>query len=100
MATSFGTGPHKRGYGLTAKIQTATRNIPAKVLARAAHCSVRTAENAKQGVTTLSLEHFLRAAAEIPELRALALDMMGADPINPDRERALAMLVSSYMRQS
>jgi hypothetical protein len=100
------TIPHKRGLArrvdgrdLPVRIQTATRNIPAKVLAKAAKCSVRTAENAKQAVSTLSLDHFLNACRDIPELRALALEVMGCDPINPDRERAIAMLVNSYTQQ-
>jgi hypothetical protein len=92
--------PHLRGRTLTEKLKEATQNIPAKVLARAAHCSVRTAENTKQGTTKLSLDHFLLAAREIPELRALALEAMGCDPINPDRERAIAMLVNTYVQKS
>ena len=29
----------------------------------------------------------------------VAVQMMGAEPSNPDRERAIAMLVNSYVRQ-
>jgi hypothetical protein len=88
------------GRDLPARIQDATRNIPAKILAKAAKCSVRAAENAKQGISALSLGHFLNAAKDIPELRAMAMELMGCETeINPDRERALAMLVNSYTQQ-
>jgi hypothetical protein len=104
MVNSFGIVPQKQGPArradgrdLPARIQAATRNIPAKVLAKAAKCSVRTAENAKQGVTTLSTEYFLNAAKDIPELKALAMEALGLDPVNADRERALTMLVNSYI---
>lgn len=70
----------------------------AKEIAEASGSSVRAAENAKQGMNAMSLAHFLNACREIPELRAMALEFMGCEPINPDRECALAMLVQSYAR--
>ena len=70
----------------------------AKEIAEASGSSVRAAENAKQGMNAMSLAHFLNACREIPELRAMAMEMMGVEPINPDRERAMAMLVNSFVR--
>jgi len=76
------------------------RNMSAKEIADYSGCGVRAAENAKQGMNAMSLAHFLNACREIPELRAMAMQMMGCEhSINPDRERALAMLVNSYVRQ-
>jgi hypothetical protein len=98
-AKSCAVNHNLRGRDLAGRIQTATRNVSAKVLARAAGCSIRAAENTKQGINTPSLDHFLSAAREIPELRALALEVMGCEPINPDRERAIAMLVNSYLQR-
>lgn len=72
----------------------------AKEIAEASGSSVRAAENAKQGMNAMSLAHFLNACREIPELRAMAMRMMGAEvEANPMRERALAMLVNSYSQQ-
>jgi hypothetical protein len=70
----------------------------AKEIAEASGSSVRAAENAKQGMNAMSLAHFLNACREIPELKAMAMSMMGVEPINPDRERAMALLVNSYVR--
>lgn len=71
----------------------------AKEIAEASGSSVRAAENAKQGMNAMSLAHFLNACREIPELKAMALKMMGhEEEVNPERERALAMLVNSYVR--
>ena len=70
----------------------------AKEIAEASGSSVRAAENAKQGMNAMSLAHFLNACREIPELRAMAMQMMGCEiEANPERERALAMLVNSYV---
>jgi hypothetical protein len=71
----------------------------AKEIAEASGSSVRAAENAKQGMNAMSLAHFLNACKAIPELRAMAMEMMGVEPINPDRERAMAMLVNSYVQK-
>lgn len=113
MRTSLETTPRKfRGRdGRTLQQRFSTRDVthavsdalsdlPAKVIADASGSSVRTAENAKQGVNAMSLAHFLNACREIPELRAMAMQMMGCENvINPDRERALAMLVNSYTQR-
>lgn len=72
----------------------------AKEIADATGSSVRAAENAKQGMNAMRLAHFLNACREIPELRAMAMEMMGCDTeVNPDRERAIAMLINSYSRR-
>lgn len=101
----------QRRSGRTFKERFSTRDVThavaavlvdfqAKEIADATGSSVRAAENAKQGMNAMSLAHFLNACREIPELRAMAMQMMGCETtINPDRERALAMLVNSYVRQ-
>lgn len=83
---------------VTHAVSSALADIPAKEIADASGSSVRAAENAKQGMNAMSLAHFLNACREIPELRAMAMEMMGVEPVNPDRERALALLVNSYVR--
>lgn len=85
---------------LTEKVSAVLYQFPAKVIARASGSSVRAAENIRQGENAMSLLYFLRASKQIPELKKLAMELMGCEEtINPDRERALAMLVNSYVRQ-
>jgi len=85
---------------VTKAVSSVLTEFQAKEIAEATGSSVRAAENAKQGMNVMSLAHFLNACREIPELRAMAMQMMGCEnSINPDRERALAMLVNSYVRQ-
>ena len=83
---------------VTHAVSSVLSDFQAKEIAEASGSSVRAAENAKQGMNAMSLAHFLNACKELPELRALAMEMMGVEPTNPDRERALAMLVNSYVR--
>ena len=86
---------------VTEKVSAVLCQFPAKVIAKASGSSVRAAENIRQGDNAMSLVYFLRACQQIPELRSLAMELMGCETtINPDRERALAMLVNSYMRQT
>lgn len=86
---------------VTKAVSTVLVDFQAKEIADATGSSVRAAENAKQGMNAMSLAHFLNACREIPELRAMAMQMMGCEQIiNPDRERALAMLVNSYVRKT
>lgn len=91
---------HYSTRDVTHAVSDVLSDFHAKEIADASGSSVRAAENAKQGMNAMSLAHFLNACREIPELRALAMQMMGCDTvINPDRERALAMLVNSYVRE-
>lgn len=83
---------------VTHAVSDVLTDFHAKEIAEAAGSSVRAAENAKQGMNAMSLAHFLNACRAIPELRAMAMEMMGVEPINPDRERAMAMLVNSYVQ--
>ena len=97
--------PHRRASytpgEVTRRVQKVLQPIPAKVLARAAGSSVRGAENAKQGLNAPSLAHFLNACREIPELRALALEMMGCETtIDPDFIRGFALLQNSFSKHS
>lgn len=72
----------------------------AKDIADATGSSVRAAENAKQGMNAMSLAHFLNACREIPELRAMAMTMMGCETtIDPEFQRGISMLMNSFARQ-
>lgn len=72
----------------------------AKQIAEASGSSVRAAENAKQGMNAMSLAHFLNACREIPELRALAMEMMGCETtVDPEFQRGISMLMNSFARQ-
>lgn len=83
---------------VTHAVSDVLADFHAKEIAEATGSSVRAAENAKQGMNAMSLAHFLNACREIPELRAMAMQMMGCEiEANPERERALAMLVNSYV---
>jgi hypothetical protein len=74
--------------------------IPAKIIADATGSTVRAAENARQGLNAMSLAHFLNACREIPELRAMAMNLMGCETtIDPDFERGFALLQSSFARR-
>ena len=84
---------------VTHAVSDVLSDFHAKEIAEASGSSVRAAENAKQGMNAMSLAHFLNACREIPELRAMAMQMMGVEPSNPDRERAIAMLVNSYVQR-
>lgn len=85
---------------VTHAVSDVLSDFHAKEIAEASGSSVRAAENAKQGMNAMSLAHFLNACREIPELRAMAMQMMGcSEVINPDRERAIAMLVNSYVQR-
>jgi hypothetical protein len=84
---------------VTDALSDALANVSAKEIADASGSSLRAAENAKGGINAMSLAHFLNACQTIPELKAMALKFIGhEETINPDRERALAMLVNSYAR--
>lgn len=112
MRHSFGTNPRNfhRGDRRTLPVRHSTRdvtralsdalaNVTTKEIADASGSSLRAAENAKSGINAMCLAHFLNACREIPELKAMAMEFMGCEPVNPDRERALAMLVNSYVQR-
>ena len=85
----------------TERVSAVLYKFPAKVIAKASGSSVRAAENVRQGENAMSLVYFLRACKQIPELKKLAMELMGCETtLNPDRERALAMLVNSYVRET
>jgi hypothetical protein len=84
---------------VTHAVAEVLQDFSAKEIAEATGSSVRAAENAKQGMNAMSLAHFLNACREIPEMRAMAMQMMGCETtLNPERERALSMLVNSYLQ--
>jgi hypothetical protein len=84
---------------VTVALSSALANVSTKEIADASGSSLRAAENAKGGVNAMCLAHFFNACQQIPELKAMAMSMMGVEPINPDRERAMALLVNSYVQQ-
>ena len=112
MEHSFGTNPrnirrrdrktlHERytTRDVTKALADALSNITTKEIADASGSSLRAAENAKSGINAMCLAHFFNACQAIPELKAMAMEMMGCETVvDPNRERALAMLVNSFVR--
>lgn len=85
---------------LTQALSDALSPFHAKEIAEASGSSVRAAENAKQGMNAMSLAHFLNACRELPELRALAMELMGCETtIDPEFQRGMSMLMNSLARQ-
>lgn len=85
---------------VTEKVSAVLMRFPTKVIARASGSSKRAAENARQGDNSMSLTYFLRACREIPELRALAMELMGCETtVDPEFVRGIAMLQNAFVRQ-
>lgn len=90
---------HYTTRDVTQAITSVLVDFHSKDIADATGSSLRAAENAKQGHNAMSLAHFMNACRAIPELRAMAMEMMGVEAVNPDRERAIALLVNSYTQR-
>jgi hypothetical protein len=74
--------------------------IEAKDIQEATGGSIRAAENARQGLNAMSLTNFVNACRAIPELRAVAMQLIGAEGnTDPEFHRALHHLVNSYVRR-
>jgi hypothetical protein len=85
---------------VTDRISAVLLPFPAKVISRASTSSVRAAENVRQGMNGMSLAHFLNACRELPELRALAMELMGCDTtVDPEFQRGISLLMNSFARQ-
>ena len=85
---------------VTERVSAVLCQFPAKVIARASGSSVRAAENIRQGDNAMSLVYFLRACQQIPELRSLAMELMGCETtIDPEFQRGISMLMNSFARQ-
>lgn len=83
------------------RVSATISHLPAKIIAKAAGSSLKTAENARRGMNAMSLANFLNACRAIPELRALAIELMGIEiESDPDFERGLSMLVNAVARRA
>lgn len=70
--------------------------LSAKKFAKAADCSVHTAKNAKRGFHSLSAAHFFNAARNIPELHALALELLGISKDHAEFYSRMAQTLNSW----
>jgi len=85
---------------VTTALSSVLSDFHAKDIADATGSSVRAAENAKQGMNAMSLAHFLNACRELPELRAMAMRMMGCETtVDPEFQRGITLLMNSFARQ-
>lgn len=83
---------------VTEAVTGALQPIEAKDIQEATGGSIRAAENARQGLNAMSLTNFVNACRAIPELRAVAMQMIGAEGnTDPEFHRALHHLVNSYV---
>lgn len=75
-------------------------NTPAKEIADATGGSVRAAQNVREGLNSMSLTSFLNACRSIPELRALAMEMMGCEAeTDPEFVAGITHLMNAYVRK-
>ena len=85
---------------VTETVTETLKDIPAKDIQEATGGSIRAAENVRQGLNTMSLTNFINACRAIPELRGVAMQMIGAEGnTDPEFHRALHHLINSYVRQ-
>lgn len=85
---------------VTEAVTETLQSIEAKDIQEATGGSIRAAENARQGLNAMSLTNFINACRAIPELRAVAMQMIGAEGnTDPEFHRALHHLVNSYVRR-
>jgi hypothetical protein len=85
---------------VTDRVSAVLLNFPAKVISKASTSSVRAAENVRQGMNGMSLAHFLNACRELPELKALAMELMRCETtVDPEFQRGISMLMNSFARQ-
>jgi hypothetical protein len=75
--------------------------LPTKAIQAATGGSVRAAENVKAGLNAMSLTNFLNACRAIPELRALAMELMGCEAeTDPEFVKGLSLLMNSFARRN
>jgi len=100
MASSYDLTRKKLGRrDVGPRLQAALQNVTAKELARATGESVSAAENAKAGRTGMNLAAFFNACREIPELKAMAMELMGVPPADAGVERKLTELVNAVLKR-
>lgn len=85
---------------VTETVTETLQTIETKDIQEATGGSIRAAENVRQGLNAMSLTNFINACRAIPELRAVAMQMIGAEGnTDPEFHRALHHLVNSFVRQ-
>jgi hypothetical protein len=85
---------------VTQAVAATLNNVAAKEIAYATGGSIRAAQNVREGLNAMSLTGFINACRAIPELRALAMDMMGCEAeTDPEFVRGIALLMNSYSRR-
>ena len=86
---------------ITQAVATTLSNVTAKELADATGGSVRGAQNVREGLNAMGLAGFLNACRAFPELRALAMDMMGCEAeTDPEFVKGISLLMNSYVRRT
>lgn len=97
---TFSTRTKLSNVQLRTEISAVLLQFPAKDIAKAAGSSLGTAQNARDGYHTISLPHFINLCRDIPELRALALRLMGCEGhTDPEFIKGLHHLIASYTRR-
>jgi len=85
---------------VTKAVTETLQDIEAKDIQEATGGSIRAAENYRQGLNAMNLTAFVNACRAIPELRAVAMQLIGAEGnADPEFHRALHHLVNSYVRR-
>ena len=88
-ATDWCAGALRRVYG-----------SDAKAVARDAESTVDAAYNWLEGRNSPTLPFFLRIAHRRPEFRDELRRILQLDPVDPETERAVDLLVQSYLRRN
>jgi hypothetical protein len=85
---------------ITLAVTSTLSNTPAKIIADATGGSIRAAQNIREGLNTMSLTGFINACRDIPELRALAMEMMGCEAeTDPEFVKGITLLINAYVRR-
>lgn len=86
---------------VTDRVAETLEPFSAKEVAAASGASVKAAQNSREGLNAMSLAHFLNACRAIPELRALAMELMGCETVvDPDFVRGISLLQNALARRS
>lgn len=85
---------------ITQAVTETLHAVPTKVLADATGGSLRAAQNVREGLNGMSLTAFVNACRAIPELKALALEMLDCEAVtDPDFVKGITLLMNSYVRK-
>lgn len=72
----------------------------AKQIAEITGGSIRAAQNVKEGLNCMSLTNFINAARNIPELKALAMELLGCEAeTDPEFMRGLHHLINAHLQR-